>query len=149
MRRLPALCSAPATAARRFRRAGSFLCSPAGPWPRPARCGHGRWSAGPTACSMWPRRSSTSRNRGQTPVFPSVSGERLLRPLQNHGEARRKQILRFVEADPAEFVVLRAAEGGGDRQLDLMLLGLGEVVAGDLVGGVGQRFLEFVAEGIV
>src|SRR5690242_14860812 len=42
--------------------------------------------------------------------------------------------------------MLRPAEFLGDGQLDLHFLGFGEIVASDLVPGVGQRFLELLAE---
>ena len=45
-------------------------------------------------------------------------------------------------------MVLGTAELGRNRQLDLLRVGLGEVIARDLVAGVGQGFLELVAEGI-
>ncbi len=43
-------------------------------------------------------------------------------------------------------MVLRAAELLGDRKLDLDFVGLAEVIARDLVSGIGQRLLVFLAE---
>src|SRR5882724_13723313 len=49
--------------------------------------------------------------------------------------------------DPAVFMVLGPAELPGDRELDGDLLGLAEVIACDLVAGVGHRLPVFVPEG--
>src|SRR2546426_7678304 len=109
------------------------------------------WGTSPTP--------SRSKNRGQSPISlrgsedfgnraltPIFLGELTPRPVQNDPEARRQQLLRLVEADPAPLVVLGAAELGRHRQLDDALISLGEEVARHLAAGVGEGVLVLVAE---
>src|SRR2546426_3796768 len=102
------------------------------------------WETSPTP--------SRSNNQGQTTFFLKKRGLSLFlselapRPVENDPEARRQQLLRLVEADPAPLVVLGAAELGRHRQLDDALISLGEEVARHLAAGVGEGVLVLVAE---
>src|SRR3954451_16763960 len=69
------------------------------------------------------------------------------RPLEHDAEARRQELFRLLVGDPAILVMLGAAEFLRDWQLDFHFLGLAEVVARDLVAGVGQRLPVLLAEG--
>src|SRR5438067_1597217 len=85
-------------------------------------------------------------NSGSVPEL-LAAGDGAPRPLEHDAKARRQEVLGFLERDPAILVVLGAAELGRHGKLDLDFLGLAEVIARDLVPGVGQRLPVFLAEG--
>jgi len=79
----------------------------------------------------------------------AAAGERLRSPADDRFDARRDEFEGFVEADPAVFAVLGAADHRIDRQAHVAPPGLREVIPGDLAAAVRPRLRGIRAPGEV